>query len=54
MSNSTVLDFQQTVGFLLEGRGGDLSENDHEFPFADDVELLRRSLTDTQTITLVW
>ncbi len=30
------------VGFLLEGA---LLENDHEFPFAGDVELLRRSLT---------
>ncbi len=35
--SSVNIQFQRTVGFLLEGGGGS-TENDHEFPFAGDVE----------------
>ena len=39
-----------TDSFILEGAGGGgLPTNDHEFPFAGDVELLRRSLSEDRT-----
>ncbi len=36
------MQFQLTVGFPLEGGG--LQRNDHDFPFAGGIELLRQSL----------
>ncbi len=37
--------YQCFEDFLLEGGGGGSRKNDHEFPFLNNIELYKRSLT---------